>query len=246
MNAHAPIAEAGHNNPPALTPFEAIQIHLEDRLVEARAWADGTGIENQAQADELDRLLGDLRDGAAAAEELRIEEKTPLDKQIADIQDRYNVYLAPLKNKVPGKVPLAIKALLATQTPWLQKLADEKAAEAARLQAVADEKARIAREALQAAEPSNLVAREEAEDLISAATKAQQAAGRAEKATTTGTGLRTYWSADITDLKDACRYFWANNPEAFRPLIQQLASQAVQISKADLPGVTAVSDRRAV
>jgi hypothetical protein len=246
MNAHAqPVAAVGHNMPP-LSPYEAIAAHLEDLLTEARNWADGTSIENQAQADELDRLIGDLKDGMAAAEEKRVEEKAPLDKLIADIQDRYNVYIAPIKNKVPGKVPLALKALLATQTPWLQKLADEKAAEAKRLQDIADEKVRLAREALQAAEPSNLLAREEAEALVTEATQAQRVAVRADKGATAGTGLRSYWSAEIVDLKEACRHFWANDPEAFRPLIQQLASHAVQIGKKDLPGVKAVEDRRAV
>jgi 5'-deoxynucleotidase YfbR-like HD superfamily hydrolase len=78
-----------------------------------------------------------LRAGEAAAEAERLKEKAPLDKQIADIQDRYNEYIAPLKNKKPGKVPMAVSALKALLTPYLQKQEDEKRAiaEAARKEA---------------------------------------------------------------------------------------------------------------
>src|SRR3546814_9134426 len=53
-------------------------------------------------------------------------EKRPLDEQIAAIQARYNVYIAPLKNKQPGSVSKAVAALGSLLTVWLNKLEAEK------------------------------------------------------------------------------------------------------------------------
>jgi hypothetical protein len=71
--AEAP-APMGHNKPPEATPYEAIRVHLDDLLTEAANWADGSGVENQAQADEVSRLIEDLRLGLQAADDARVKE----------------------------------------------------------------------------------------------------------------------------------------------------------------------------
>lgn len=252
IEAHGQLADAlrhsiGANNPP-LSPFDAHKANIEDLYAEARNWCDGKPIETQAQADEVSRLLGLIREAEKAAEETRKAEAKPFDDAKAEVQERYN----PLIQKDKGKTALAASACKAALAPWLKKLEDEKraVAEAARL--AADAKAREAQEAMRAAQADDLDAREAAERLVQAAKRAEQAASRAEndKASAAGLGravtLRSYWSAEIIDLKDACRYFWANDPEAFRALVQQLATAEVQATKRDLPGVKAVEDRRAV
>src|SRR3546814_3922920 len=79
--------------------WDAIQAHMDDLLTEARNWADGEAIDNQAKADEIGKLRQQLQDAAKLADDARVEEKRPLDEQIAAIQARYNVYIAPLKQR---------------------------------------------------------------------------------------------------------------------------------------------------
>ncbi len=247
MNAHAPVAEIGHNQPP-LSLFEAHAANINDLYAEAKNWCDGEPITTAAQADEVSRLLGLIREAEAAAEVTRKLEAKPFDDGKAEVQERYN----PLIQKDKGKTALAASACKAALAPWLKKLEDEKRAiaEAARL--AAEAKAKEAADAMRAAQADDLDAREAAEALVQAARKLDQAAGRAEndKASAAGLGravtLRSYWSAEIVDLKEACRHFWANDPEAFRSLVQQLATAEVQAKKHDLPGVKAIEDRRAV
>lgn len=125
-----PRIHMGANNPPEATPFEAIKVNIEDLLIEAHNWADGTEVTTQAQVDEAGRLISDLEQAAKAAEAQRVAEKKPLDEQIAEIQARYNVYIADRKNKTPGKVWKAIDALKATVKPYLDRLEAERRAKA--------------------------------------------------------------------------------------------------------------------
>lgn len=249
MNALAPVAEVGHNNPP-LTPYEAVTIHLDGLLLEARNWADGSGVETQAQADDVSRLIEDLRLGEKAADEARVKEKQPLDEQIAEIQDRYNLYIAPLKNKKPGKVPVAIEALKATLKPFLDRLAAEKAAEAERLRKEAEAKAQAAAEAARAASVDNLEAREAAEAMVDAAEEATRLAARAEndkaqaKGGSRAMGLRTVYRAEITDPKACLIHYVANQREAVLACLLSLAQTDVNQGKRQIPGVTVHQETR--
>src|SRR3546814_19319257 len=78
----------GGNNPPpdarAAMSGDAIQAHMDDLLTEARNWADGEAIDNQAKADEIGKLRQQLQDAAKLADDARVEEKRPTDEQIAD------------------------------------------------------------------------------------------------------------------------------------------------------------------
>jgi hypothetical protein len=54
-----------------------------------------------------------------------VKEGEPFKVKLDEIQARYNVYIAPTKNKVPGKVPVAMEALKAALKPFLDKLEAE-------------------------------------------------------------------------------------------------------------------------
>ena len=211
------------------TPFDIIVESITDALMEARNWCDGQAAETQGQVDEIARLIDDLTGNAKALEAERVAEKKPLDEQIDAIQTRYNVYLAPLKNKTPGKVPTAIDALNAAKRPFLIKREQE--IEAAR-QKAADEataKAKEAAEAMAQANAADLESREAAEAKVKEAEDAQRAAKVAanDKAHAFGggraQGLRSRTIATITDLNAAVRHYWMENPEPFSALVQKLA-----------------------
>jgi hypothetical protein len=211
------------------TPFDALRINLDDLLTEARNWADGSAAETQAQVDEIARLIDELNMGAKAMEAERVSEKKPLDDAIQAIQDRYNVYLAPLKNKAPGKVPMAVEALNAAKRPFLLKREAEIAEVARKAREEAEAKAREAAAAAQAANDSDLTAKEDAEAKIREAEEAARAASAAEKTKAhaqgggRAQGLRTRRVAIITDLDAAVRFYWSENRQAFADLVQRLA-----------------------
>ena len=59
------------------------------------------------------------------------------------------------------------------------------------------------------------------------------------------TGLRTYWSATITDRKAALLHYLARNPEAFEELIQSLADHDARNGRPAIPGITYSEEKRA-
>lgn len=256
---HAELAEergddppaAGHNGPPEETPFEAIRVHAEDLLVEVRNWADGAQIENQAQADEVARLLDEVQKADRTADAARKREVEPIDKQRDEIQARYNVYIAPLKNKAPGKLPLAAAALKTTLAAWLKKLDDAKRAAAAAAQAEADAKAAEARAAMQqAATEGDFGAMEAAEELVSDASKAQADAKRAanDKAQAVGDGrargLRSYFTPMLADPKAALVHYVSTRPDDVKAFLLSLAKTDVLNGARKLPGFDIIEDRR--
>lgn len=246
-------AGLGHNGPPEATqpepsPFDAVKVNMDDYLTEARNWADGKAVENQAQADEISRLIEDLRLAADAADKVRIAEKKPLDDAIEEIQGRYNPYIAGLKAKVnnPGKVALAIDALKATLKAYLdaeeaKRVAD---AEVARLAQVAAEEAAAA--AVKAADPTNLEAREDAEQLITAArvaastTRAVEAAKPMARGGSRGLGLKKTYTAQVENPKALLLHYWDVNRDAVVAYLTALAQADVDRSIHTIPGVTVV------
>ncbi|MNQ67171.1 hypothetical protein D3C85_816810 [compost metagenome] len=236
------------NEPP--TPFDAHRINLDDLLVEARNWADGEPASTQVQVDEIARLIDDLNAGAKAMEAERVAEKKPLDEAVKEIQDRYNVYLAPLSNKtVKGKVPLAIDALNAAKRPFL--IAEEAKLEAARKAAreEAEAAAQAAAEAARQANAASLEEREAVDAKIKAAEEAQRAAKIADNAKAhahgggRAQGLRTRVLAEVTDLDAAVRHYWSENRAAFAELIQRLADDDARQNRRAAKGVTFREER---
>lgn len=246
-------AGMGHNNPPEATqlapsPFDAVKVNMDDYLTEARNWADGKAVENQAQADEISRLIEDLRLSADAADKVRIAEKKPLDDKIEEIQGRYNPYIAGIKAKVkdPGKVAVAIDALKATLKVYLDAEAAKQAAaaEAARLAQVAAEEAAAA--AIRAVDPTNLEAREDAEQLVTAArvaasaTRAVEAAKPMARGGSRGLGLKKTYTAQVDDPKKLLLHYWATNRDAMVAHLTTMAQADIDRSVHTIPGVTVI------
>lgn len=232
----------GGNNPPEMTPYEAIRIHLDDLLTEAENWADGAGVGNQAQADEISRLIEDLRLGLQAADEARVTEGEPHKLVLDEIQTRFNVYIAPTKNKVPGKIPVAIEALKATLKPFLDKLRAEQLAREAEARRVADEAARKAAEAARAADLTDLAARQAALALEAEAQTAQAAATRAanERAQAKGgskaMGLTRTYTPVMIDRKAALIHYATTRADDLAGFLQRLAETDVREGKRQIPG----------
>jgi hypothetical protein len=256
----APIGDNG--GPPLVEPvtttdpkgWDAIKTHLDDLLLEAGNWADGVEIVNQQQADTVARLKQDLQDGASLAETARVGEKKPLDEKIAEIQDRYNEYIAPLKNKKPGIVSKSTAALNNLLTAWLNKLDAEKR-----------DRERVAAAAAQAAAAEAIAARTEAKEttdiqvmdraddmLAQAEALLRQAKGVSnEKVQAQGSvraiGLRSYWSAEITDTRAAMLHYIGTHRAEFDALVQRLADADArnEATRRTIPGVHFKEDRRA-
>lgn len=238
------IARIGDNNPPPPTPRESIATHISDLLVEAHAWADGTTVATQAQADEASRLIDDLRKAAKAADEQRVAEKKPLDEAAAEIQAFWNTWIADPKTKNPGRVWKAIDALKTCVKPYLDRLEAERQEAARKAREEAEAAAAKAAEAARAAAASDLAAQEAAEDLIAAAEQAAADAKRIENSRTQARGgersmgLRTIHVAVMTDRKAALLHYVAQQPEAFVELLQKLADTDVRGGKRQIPGFT--------
>lgn len=256
MNAHAPIAEAvnpraviGGNEPPPMTPYEAHKVNIEDLVLEAKNWADSAAVENQAQADEVSRLIEDLRTAMQAADASRIEENKPFDEGKAAVQAKYNLLIADTKTQ-KGAAVRAIDALKATLKPFLDKLDAEKRAAAAAAAQAAQKALEAAQAAAQAAQADNLESRETADDLVEKARQAQKAAAYAQndKAQARGgsraLGLKTYHIAEITDPKAAVTHYWVNQREAMVAALLKLAQTDVDAGKRQIPGVSVRTETR--
>lgn len=239
----------GAVNIPNITPFESLAIDVDDLLLEAKNWADGTAAETQEQVDEIARLIDELNDRAKLLDAERVKEKKPLDDQIQAIQDRFNVYIAPLKNRTPGKIPVAIDALNAAKRPFLialEKALEEKR-EAARKEAqrLADEAAAAA----QAAAANDLTARENADAKVAEAEAAANAAKAAERerahahGSGRAQGLRTRVVAEITDMPKAVAFYWKDRRDDFIALIERLAAEDARMNRRIAEGVTFREER---
>jgi len=227
---------------PNARPFDLIAETADDLLLEARNWADGQAIETQSQADDVSRLIEDLRQLAKAADDARKDENKPHDDAKASVQAKYAPLFADPKVKQPGKVFKAIDALKACLQPYLAKLDAEKREAERVAREAADKAARDAADAMRAAAANDLQAREQAEALIADAEAAQKAAKAAagDKAHATGgsraMGLRSVWKAELKDAQIAAGFFWKRDPSAFNAFLQKLADEEVRAGKRSIPG----------
>jgi len=252
-----PRAKMGDNKPPpeeAIKPeWEAVKVHMDDLLTEAANWADGVKVESQDQADAIGRLRQLLQDSANLADHARVVEKEPFDKAITEIQDRYNAYIAPMKNKVPGKVSKSIVALGNLLAPWLTKLDDEKRAREA-----------AAREELERAQAAAIAARQEAkkaddlavmdhaDDLLAQAEEAAKALRSVErekvqaKGEFRAVGLRSTYVAVLRPGEGgtALIHYAKAQPERVKQFLQQLADEDVRRGAREIPGFDVNEERK--
>ncbi|MEZ2132498.1 MULTISPECIES: hypothetical protein [unclassified Sinorhizobium] len=228
------IATVGHNQ----SPFDLVSAEINDLFDEAKNWADGEPITSSEMHDAIDNLRTQIHEAGKRADVLRVEEKKPLDEQVKAIQDRYNVYIQPKR----GKVDMAKSALDALLTPWRTKVAAEKAAEAARVAKEAEDARLAAQEAIRSSS-GNLAAREEAEELLADAKRLERSAGRANKAATTGLGLRTVWRAELVDEEAAMEWCWARAKEEVLAVAQRNAEEQVRAGARAVPGFRIFDER---
>lgn len=246
LKAAAAIAELGHNGGPEIddrTPYERIRDEIEDIFMECRNWADGEPIADQATHDEIERLYDMLHEAGKRADDERKAEAKPHDDAKAEIQERYNKLIGNTKS-VKGKVVLGKEALGTLLVPWRTKVAEEKEAAA---KAAREEADRIAAEAQAAmrASSGNLEEREKAESLLQEAKQVERFAKRQDKAATTGTGLRSYWFAELADAGAALDWAYGRDPARFNELALSMANEAVRAGARSVPGFVVKEDRRA-
>jgi len=254
-----PRAVIGGNNPPEETSaapaamnWNAIKLHLDDLLDLVRG-VTGVEIKDQANADQVGKLLRDLQDGAKLADQARTSEKAPLDEAIKEIQDRYNEYIAPLKNKTPGLVSKAELALKNQIGAWLKKLDDERIARENEAREKAEKAAAEARAAHQAAAVSDdLDQIEAAEELIAASEQAHRDLRQAEKAKaqvkTEGyraIGLRSIWRAQRIEGEGgkALSHYAKTQPARVIAFIEQLAAEDVKAGVRSIPGFNIIEEK---
>lgn len=236
----------GGNNPP---PFEAISLHVSDLMTEARAWCDGSAIENEAQAAAVAKMIDDFRLAYKAADDARKEEAKPFDDGKAAVQEKYGALIADTKSQ-KGQIVRALEALKATLTPWLQKLERERQAAAKAAQDEADRQARVAAEALRATSMADLEGRETAEALVTAAEDAAKDAKRIDQAKShakgdgRAIGLRTTYRAVMTDRKAALIHYVSTRPDDIAATLQQLAEIDVREGKRAVPGFNVIAEQR--
>lgn len=238
-------AEIGHNNPPAEDTRTPEQRRVDDLMAAANEWlANVPEITDEETAKACDDFLKQVKDEADALEKARKAFNKPLEDQVKANNDAYRPLTAMLEKA---------KALLSPlKTKWLKREQDRIAAER---RAKEDE----ALKALQAAEDAKRAAAtsiqaaiqaDEAQKAAETAMAAVEAASRA-KATVKGnyaaraSGLRAYWSAEITDqMKATMNYF--DHPKVVA-LVQSLANaDAVEFKdKLNLPGIKPKKEERA-
>lgn len=237
-----PMATAGigHNAPPA-DPFDELVKELDDLYSTAKDFCDGEPIDSDEMAAVITELHDRIHECGKRAEALRVDEKKPLDDKIAAIQARFHPLIGNTKAG-KGKVILAKEACQSLLTPWRQKVAAEKAAEARRQQEEAEAARRTAQEAMQAS-AGNLAEREAAEELLADAKALEKTARRSEKAATTGLGLRTVWEAVLVDEEKALDWAYGRAADEFLAVAQRNADELVRSGVRSVPGFV-VRDRK--
>lgn len=220
----------GHNQPPAL---EAMSLHCED-LFSLVSGSVASPVTTDEQEAALDTLLDDVRKARKDADAARAAEKKVHDEAAKAIQSAWK----PLLDRY-DKASEAIKEAL---TPY--RTAKQKAKDAAAAAALAEAKAKqeVAIAALRKSD--DLEAKFAAEIALEDADKR---AARASQISRAPTGLRTYYTAEITDRKAALRHYLGEQPEMFVLLIQDLADKDARspATRRDIPGIAFHENKRA-
>jgi hypothetical protein len=240
-----PDAVAGHNLPPEdpkvePTPFEALTATINDLFDTAKDFADGQPIADAAMHDTIEKIYTHIHDSGRDLEALRVEEKKPLDDQVKAIQAAYN----PFIQKDKGKVDLAKSSLGTLLAAWRKQEADKKAAIAAAARLEAERAADEAQAAIRASS-GNLEARVMAEELLAHSKSVAKDANRADRAATTGLGLRTVWRSECIDVEAALDHYYPLVPNTFLQLVEEQARVDVSLGKREIPGFRIWDEQRA-
>lgn len=239
-----PRAVIGANNPPSDDPLDAFAVHIGDLFDEAQHFLDGAGVNSQAEADAVGRLMDLLRTAGRDADKARAAEKKPHDDAAKAVQARWK----PLIDKADLAVSTCKKAL----APYLQRIADEQRAREEAARAEAEAKARAAAEAVRAAAHDDLAAQEAAQAAEAEAKAAEREAKRAANARPQAAGgaraatLRTYYRPELVNANEALRHFIAIRPDDVKAALQRLAEIEVQNGARSIPGFNIIAEERVV
>jgi uncharacterized protein with ATP-grasp and redox domains len=222
------MTEIGHNKPP---PVVAMSLHIDD-LFSLVSGSTASPVTTDEQEAALDALLGDVRQAANNAEEMRKAEKKLHDDAAKAVQAAWK----PLIDKC-DKAAAALKSALTPYREARQRAKDE-AARKAREEAEA--KLKAAQLALRASDdPEEKFA---AEEELKQASKLTAVANKIDRS---ATGLRTYWEAEITDRREALKHYLTTYPGEFEALIQRLADADARGSRGTVPGIVFHERKRA-
>ena len=241
------LAEIGHNSA-AMTPYEAIKLHIDDLFETAQGFLDGDPIATEAQATSVSQLLDDARKARKAAEDQRKIEAKPFDDGKAAVQALWT----PLTDEKKGRCALIADTCKKALAPWLQKLEDEKKAIAEAARKEAEEKAAAARAAAWAAEQSNITEQDRVEALRKEAAEAERFANSAAKDRAHATGgsrantLRTSYRPVLTDSVSALKHYRERQPEALKDWLQMQAEKDVRSGSRAIPGFDVIEERQVV
>lgn len=232
----------GHNNPPEPTPLEAARETISLLDVEASAWFDGEPIKNQAQADDVARLLDAARKARQKFDADRKAEKKPHDDAAKAVDAAWKPVITDADR--------IIEIAKAAQTPWLIKLDAEKRAREEAARREADEKAAAARKLAQEADGS-LAAAKARDAALEDARLAELAATRAAhaKANAKGGGmaravsLRTIWRSEVQDRRALLNHIAKTAPNDLTAFVEEWAARAVRGGARELPGVRVYEER---
>ena len=245
-----PRAVIGDNMPPEPTPIEARKAEIDALYETAQAWLDGSKIENQAQADDVTKIVDDARKASKAADAQRKVEAKPFDDGKAAVQKAWK----PLIDKA-DKVETAGKATLGD---WMRREAERQRQEAANAREIADGIAeRALTSARSAAASGSLDALSAAEGLLTEAKQANKDAGRAEKerpvakveGMARAIGLRTVWDVELATSVEGetsagtllARWAYGRDPKRCIELFMQIAREDVRAGVRAIPGTVIAS-----
>jgi len=217
----------GGNLPPA---FDAHKVSIEDLREEAKAWLDGKDIDSAEEAEAVNLLLDMARKEAKAADDARATEKEPHLKAGREVDAKWK----PLITAATTIADVCKQRL----TPWNIKERQRKEAEAARIRAEAEAEAEAARQAMQSSS-GDLAAREQAEQIVESAKQAQRVARSAEKAASTGNGLRSVKRLVVTDARALAGWLWTHRREEAEAAHAELARQ-INRAAGIVPGGTEI------
>jgi hypothetical protein len=220
-----------------MLPSDPHKEMVDDLFEEARHWLDGSEITNEAEAEGVDRLLDLAREAKKAADEARKLENEPFDTGKAEVQGRYN----PILNRAQSIVDGCRDVL----TPWRNKLAAQKRAEAEKVR-IAAEEAQSKAEAAQVAARGNAGAKEIANTALEDARRLSKTAAKLERNADKSTGLRTSHNVEIVDLKIAIGHYYRTRQQIMADFIQGLAEADARKGVPVIPGITITERKGAI
>jgi hypothetical protein len=238
MNAPAAI---GHNQPP--DPCVGFSLHLDDLEEQAKAWLDGSGIQTEAQAEDVARLLDMVRKASNDADEARKAEKRPHDEAAKAVQARWKPIL--------DKADLIAKTAKNALAPYLIKRDEEQRAAALAEQEEARRLSEAAAQTAASANADSLADQSAVEQARNAAHEAAQRAARLDKAKAQAkggeraVGLRPSYRAEITDATAFARWVWANRRGEMLTFLELVADRECRGGDKHIPGLIVHTERKA-